>query len=356
MIVELGLGRFGMFGVTWTVFLVAATLSFAFQVCRHGQPGSVAAFVRHAVPASGWLTRSAGTDVFMYVISKFIGGMFVAANLALTVGLATGVAAILNDLHKYTPTGEMAYSSIILWSVALFLITDFSNYLTHLLQHFVPVLWELHKVHHSATFLNPLTTKRMHPLGDQFDNVVAAVFAGVGFGACKHFTGLSVAEMGILLLNANLIGTILVLDSLRHSHFPVSFGVMDRLILSPHMHQIHHSYRREHWDINFGNKLSIWDRAFGTLYTPRPGEELALGLDKGESDDFHSLWGAYAGPLIKIGRLLRGDASYVRPGYAPAPPTPFFDRLVWRKPIGRAEAASELIGRRPEFRGGSPPV
>lgn len=342
MIVELGLGRFGMFGVTWTVFLVAAILSFAFQVYRQGQRVSVAAFVKHAIPASGWLTRSAGTDVLMYVISKFIGGVFVAANFALSVGLATIVAACLHDVHKYTPANEITYVTIIIWSLVLFLIADFSNYITHMLQHFVPVLWELHKVHHSATFLNPLTTKRMHPLGDQFDNVVAAIFVGVGFGICKHFTSLSIAEMAILIANANMIGTILVLDSLRHSHFPVSFGVMDRLILSPHMHQIHHSYRREHWDLNFGNKLSIWDRAFGTLYTPRAGEQATLGLDKGESDEFHSLWGAYLGPLIKIGRLLRGRPSYIQRGHAPPAPKPFFERLIWRKPAVRPDKVAEL--------------
>jgi sterol desaturase/sphingolipid hydroxylase (fatty acid hydroxylase superfamily) len=263
-------------------------------------------------------------------------------NFALSVAVATGVAALLHGVHEYTPSVHISYVVVLFWSIFLFLIGDFSNYLTHMLQHLVPVLWELHKVHHSATFLNPLTTKRMHPLGDQFDNVAAALFVGVGFGVCRHFTRLSIAEMAILSANANLIGTILVLDSLRHSHFPVSFGVMDRLILSPHMHQIHHSYDREHWDVNFGNKLSIWDRAFGTLYTPRRGERAKLGLDKGESDDFHSLRGAYLGPLIKIGRLLCGRPSFVPEGYTPSAPKAFFERVVWRKPARCPDASLEM--------------
>jgi hypothetical protein len=28
---------------------------------------------------------------------------------------------------------------------------------------------------------------------------------------------------------------------LKHSHFPVSFGWFDKILTSPHMHQVHHS-------------------------------------------------------------------------------------------------------------------
>ena len=30
--------------------------------------------------------------------------------------------------------------------------------------HKIPILWEFHKIHHSATSLNPITQYRLHPL------------------------------------------------------------------------------------------------------------------------------------------------------------------------------------------------
>jgi sterol desaturase/sphingolipid hydroxylase (fatty acid hydroxylase superfamily) len=110
---------------------------------------------------------------------------------------------------------------VLLCSVAIFAVVDFADYLTHYLQHFVPVLWELHKVHHSATTLRPFTTERMYPLGNMFDGLVAALLVGVPIGLFAALFHFSFTEMLLLWANANMIGTILVLDALRHSHFPV---------------------------------------------------------------------------------------------------------------------------------------
>lgn len=216
---------------------------------------------------------------------------------------------------------------MLLCSLVVFLVVDFANYLTHYLQHFVPVLWELHKVHHSATTLTPFTTERMHPLGNMFDGLVAGLLVGVPIGLFSGLFHFSFAEMLLLLANANMIGTILVLDALRHSHFPVSFGQLDRVLLSPHMHQLHHSYRLEHWDKNFGNKLSIWDWTFGTMFAPRRDEEIPVGLGKPEEQDYNTLRGAYLGPLWKIYRLVIGqDYSGAKSD------KPFCARVLWRSP------------------------
>jgi sterol desaturase/sphingolipid hydroxylase (fatty acid hydroxylase superfamily) len=35
-------------------------------------------------------------------------------------------------------------------------------------------------------------------------------------------------------------------------------------MVTPDMHRVHHSVRREETDSNFGFNLSVWDRLFGT--------------------------------------------------------------------------------------------
>ena len=41
---------------------------------------------------------------------------------------------------------------------------DFSRFLVHKALHRIPVLWSIHKVHHSAEYLTPFTVYRTHPL------------------------------------------------------------------------------------------------------------------------------------------------------------------------------------------------
>jgi sterol desaturase/sphingolipid hydroxylase (fatty acid hydroxylase superfamily) len=196
----------------------------------------------------------------------------------------------------------------------------------------VPLLWELHKVHHSATFLNPLTTKRMHPLGDMFDGLVAAIFHAAPIGLVMHLYRMNILDAFLLSDTAYVIGSILVLDALRHSHFPISFGIFDRILLSPHAHQLHHSYKVEHWDKNFGNRLSIWDWCFGTMAAPNKGEQFPYGLGKTEDQDYNTIYGAYLGPMVKIARLWRGVPSWHDPSKPSPPRMPLFERLFWRTP------------------------
>jgi sterol desaturase/sphingolipid hydroxylase (fatty acid hydroxylase superfamily) len=69
------------------------------------------------------------------------------------------------------------------------------------------------------------------------------------------------------------------LSALHHSHVWLSYGpVVERIIISPAQHQIHHSQDPAHHDRNFGNSLALWDWMFGTLYVIRGPEDLTFGL------------------------------------------------------------------------------
>ena len=43
-------------------------------------------------------------------------------------------------------------------------LDDFSKFFIHRFMHKWPILWSIHKVHHSATTLTPMTVFRTHPL------------------------------------------------------------------------------------------------------------------------------------------------------------------------------------------------
>jgi sterol desaturase/sphingolipid hydroxylase (fatty acid hydroxylase superfamily) len=273
------------------------------QVRRATRRMSLLAFLDYAFPLAAWRQKSARMDVVLYLLTKVTDRVLSPFMICAVTVFSITMAILARNLPAHAPL-QLNLAILLVCSVVAFVIVDFANYLSHYMQHFVPVLWELHKVHHSATFLSPITTGRMHPLGNAFDTAVSGTLVGIPFGIFGFLYGLSIPDLILLLASANTFGTILVLDSLRHSQFPVSFGRFDRVLLSPHMHQLHHSCRIEHWDKNFGNKLSVWDWAFGTAYLPARDEHIPYGLGKPEENDYNNVVGASIGPLRKMVALL----------------------------------------------------
>ena len=325
------IGSLGMLGVTWLTFAFGALVSFFIQVKRGLIELNAKELFRHSFPVEKIISKSSRMDVVFYILSKFMEHLSGPFYFVIQIYLATLLSGALNSIFGLHLIFNVDYFGAIAFAIILFLFADFANFLSHYLQHFVPVLWELHKVHHSATFMTPLTTKRMHPLGNEFYNIVAAAFVILPMSVMRSISGLDFVQMGLLLSSANMFGTIIVLDALRHSPFQINFGPLDRIFLSPMMHQIHHSYLKEHWDRNFGNKLSIWDGLFGTAVYPAPGEATPWGLGKPEEEDYNSLSGAFAGPIVKIYRLVTARTPEDKTTAADAT---YFERVIWRKRKG----------------------
>ena len=133
------------------------------------------------------------------------------------------------------------------------LIVDFCWYWGHWLEHKIPALWELHAYHHSATEMSILTTLRKHPISEP----LIRALIGIPIVALNVFT----AHEYILLVFAEK-----VLGHLAHSEIRSDWGIVGKVLVSPHFHRVHHSMIDCHQDKNFGMLFSLWDRLFGTCY------------------------------------------------------------------------------------------
>jgi sterol desaturase/sphingolipid hydroxylase (fatty acid hydroxylase superfamily) len=192
--------------------------------------------------------------------------------------------------------------ALVMFTLGMGVAFDFARYLSHRLHHRIAVLWEFHKVHHSAEVLTVFSNYRNHPVETMVELllrlVAAAVVAGV-FG-CFYSAGLK----EYTVLNYGALTFIYYLTAhLRHSHVPFDFGPLRSVFISPRMHQLHHSADPKHFDRNFGFLLSFWDRLAGTLYLPHPGETFKLGLPP-EAGRFDSAWNLLVQPFIASYRLL----------------------------------------------------
>ena len=185
----------------------------------------------------------------------------------------------------------------------MLLAYDISYYLYHAAQHRFPVLWELHKVHHSAEVMVGITKDRVHPLDDLMNRMWDGVIPGIAFGIWT-LVALDPVEVTIFGINVYVIRNILMMDFVRHTHLKISFGPLNNVVLCPHWHQLHHSVDPRHYDKNYGLLFSFWDRMFGTLYVPEPDEEFKFGLMDRDAHEYQSLFGLYILPLKKMGRVI----------------------------------------------------
>ncbi|WP_052480885.1 sterol desaturase family protein [Gilvimarinus agarilyticus] len=166
-----------------------------------------------------------------------------------------------------------------LYTFCFFVAEDFSRFFLHRTMHKVPALWRLHKVHHSARRLTPLTLFRVHPLEMCLYYGRGLVVFGTVSGSFVYLFGSQLSGWDVLGVDAlgfafNFFGA-----NLRHSHVWLSFGPLERWFISPAGHQLHHSRLPAHRDKNFGTCLSLWDRLAGShLPAGARRPRLAFGL------------------------------------------------------------------------------
>lgn len=258
-----------------------------------------------------WMSRSAINDYGIIMLNAAIVSLilknFGPDAKAMTEMLSHDFAAILPKAPS-----SLAFVAPILLALALFLVDDFIRYIVHYAEHRVPLLWQFHKVHHSATVLNFMTAERHHPVAILYTSL--AMIAGVvlvnGLFYALFSDHLTMATMlggNIFWVAGNLLGS-----SFRHSPVWISFGPkVERWLISPAQHQIHHSEDVRHWDKNMGGTLAIWDRMFGTLYvTSKERERITYGIGE-ETENHASLAGIYVQPFIDAFRLLRAPKQAV---------------------------------------------
>ncbi|MCB9675353.1 MAG: sterol desaturase family protein [Alphaproteobacteria bacterium] len=259
--------------------------------------GSVGA--RRTLAAFGH--RSSRLDVQLLLGRQLLRAVGALPALLSSFWLATQLVFALDRVatpHLAAPSWLVTAA----YTLALFVAWDASRYVAHRLMHEIPVLWAFHQVHHSAEVLTPLTFHRIHPVESLVYQVrhalVTAVVTGVFFWL---FRG---EARPVELFGVHAVGFVLngLTGNLRHSHVWLTFGPLERWLLSPAQHQIHHGEGTDRQ--NYGTWLAIWDRMAGSLaLADAPPERFGIPADeRNHGDDLISAW---LGPFRAAVRVLR---------------------------------------------------
>ena len=310
----------GPTGSATILLLLSIVISAIIVFLRSDEPKTPRGLLRFMFPIDTLTHASARAD-FLFWVSRKLVMLLVALPTGASITIACGYASHAALAMAFGDAGhvsnEQTIAFSILFTVTMLLAYDISYYLYHNLQHRIPVLWELHKVHHSAEVMVGTTKDRIHPIDDVMNRVWDGLITGPVYGFWLFFA-FDPVEITILGINVYVLRNIIMMDFVRHTHLKVSFGsLINQVILCPHYHQLHHSTNPKHFDKNFGLMLSIWDRIFGTLHVPEPDESFSFGLGS-ESEEYQSTFGLYVLPLRKIGRLLSSNRAEALP-HAAAP-------------------------------------
>jgi sterol desaturase/sphingolipid hydroxylase (fatty acid hydroxylase superfamily) len=251
-----------------------------------------------------WLGRSAMNDYWLVLLNAIVFGAALAALVPDSPQIASRVASALAELAPAPAATPTVWAPALL-ALTLFVVDDLTRYATHRLEHEVPALWELHKVHHSAEALNFVTAERHHPLSILVFGAAIASTVGVVNGVFVWTFGAALTPTSVLGANAFWLAGNLLASSLRHSPVWLSFGPkVEQWLLSPAQHQIHHSEDPRHFDTNLGSTLAIWDRMFGTLFvTTRERIPLTFGIGE-ETAAYRSVGALYVRPVAKAAARL----------------------------------------------------
>lgn len=247
-----------------------------------------------------WFHPSAKLDYLYFFVSYFLK---VALILPIIFGgkeVAIFTNRTLYDLFDYNPITGVSQEVIFpLFTLSLFIVSDFTRYWLHRLLHTVPFLWEFHKVHHSAKVLNPFTFYRVHPVENLLFGLRYALSIGFVTGVFIYFFGGKIGVVDILGANILVFVFSLLGSNLRHSHIKLSYPkVLEKIFISPYQHQIHHSTK--HYNKNFGGYLALWDLLFNSIAFSKDVGVIKFGIKKEQMKDFTSIKGLLFSPFLKL--------------------------------------------------------
>ncbi len=197
--------------------------------------------------------------------------------------LSTGIIATLTSpgivlasgalMGAAFPESQGAWADLPIWAmVLLFLVgDDLMQYAWHRASHSVPLLYTLHRAHHSARYMSVQIMYRNNLF-------YYALMPSLWISGVLVYLGLGQVYVVYLIVKLSVIAGAhssvhwdAPLYKVRALH-PLMW-VVERVISTPSTHAMHHGRHAEdgvtHYAGNYGNLLFFWDVLFGTARITR---------------------------------------------------------------------------------------
>lgn len=174
--------------------------------------------------------------------------------------------------------------------LSFFVITllDYTLWIWHWLNHKIPFLWRFHNVHHVDLDLDVTTASRFH-----FGELI--ISSGFRSGQVILF-GID----PLTLVTYEIVTTLAAQFHHSNIRLPLSVEkVLNKIVVTPRMHGIHHSIVREETDSNYSTIFSFWDRLHRTLRLNVHQIDITIGVAAYRDPQEVGLFNSLAMPFQK---------------------------------------------------------
>ncbi|WP_318345008.1 sterol desaturase family protein [Flagellimonas baculiformis] len=222
-------------------------------------------------------TKVYKVNFLIYVFNRFVGRFIAIAMVALCIGLFQQYAPFQTTMKWY-------------WIVYGYVVWELGHFIYHYLGHKVRMFWCLHSTHHApedmnlsvthahffleAPYADTIRTTICILLGVQPELLFLIMFIDGTYGAFIH-----IGEN--LLKNGRL-------------------GFLNKIILTPSHHRVHHAKNPLYMDTNFCNLLNIWDRVFKTYQEERHDIKIEYGITR--EMDSGNFMDVYFGEIVALAK------------------------------------------------------
>ncbi|MEP6748732.1 MAG: sterol desaturase family protein [Bacteroidota bacterium] len=206
------------------------------------------------------------------------------------VGRFISIAVVLFCTNLFLPLAIMKTSFTWYWFIYGYIIWEFSHFVYHYFGHKVRLFWCFHSTHHAPEQMNMSVTYAHFFLEGTYAGVIR--------------TSICIL-MGIDPL---MLAAIMFIDGLWGSFIHVGenvikdgrLGFLNKIILTPSHHRVHHAKNPLYMDTNFCNLLNIWDHVFKTFQYEKVEEPPVYGITRQMNSQ--SFLDVYFGEITTLAR------------------------------------------------------
>ena len=228
-----------------------------------------------------------------------IGLNLISSTLNLVIAILLPLAIYVVAYDNLRLVDDMA-----LWLAIpiAFIAHEFAYYWDHRTAHRVGLFWAFHAIHHSSNEFNHSTAARGFFLDGQIKALFALPAAIIGVDPVV-FIAVSVLTNSFGIWN--------------HASYVPRLGWIDRMLMTPKMHKVHHANQPQYIDRNYGQVTLLFDRLFGSV--AHIDEEPIPGLVS-RVDDNNPFTAQFAGFRQLKARMDRAESWRDKTAYLWRPP------------------------------------
>jgi len=217
---------------------------------------------------------------FIHVFNRFVSRFIAIAAVSFCIGLLEKYAILKTDITWY-------------WLIYGYIVWELAHFVYHYLAHKVRLLWCLHSTHHAPEGMN-LSVSFAHFFleGPYADVIRTSICIILGVSPPLLFLIMFIDGTWGAFIHA---GENLMKDG--------RMGFLNRIILTPSHHRVHHARNPLYMDTNFCNLLNIWDRVFGTFQYEKGDVKVEYGITREINPD--NFLDVYFGEIVSLWQDVR---------------------------------------------------